>query len=281
LALGAFVTPAQDVAAVPSANDLYCSGVVTSEAVPQSSFIITGQESDTTLQYMAGDTVFINKGSKQGITAGQQFSVIRPAIDPVEVDWTKWQTSIFQKMGTLWEDEGRITVVSVRPDVSLAKVSSSCNPMQRGDVILPLMDRPVPPPKPEFKFERYTLPNGKKLAMAVIGKRFSEEASSNDVVYVNLGSQQGMKVGDYFRFFRYTGQHNEAADSDPRFAFAIDKNLGPTFGFGGVSKNHTWQNTPRENVGEGVIIRTGPNSSTVMITYSYTPIFMGDYAEAE
>ena len=38
---------------------------------------------------------------------------------------------------------------------------------------------------------------------------------TNDIIYVNLGSEQGVRVGDYFRIFRYTGTQHETAYQTP------------------------------------------------------------------
>jgi hypothetical protein len=88
-------------------------------------------------------------------------------------------------------------------------------------------------------------------------------------------------VGDYFRIFRFTGTQNETAYQTSRFAFNVDGDLGPTYGYGGVSKRYNWANVPREVLGEGVVLRTGPNSSTVLITFSAREIYAGDYVEME
>ena len=227
-----------------------------------------------------GDVVYLNKGSKQGVTEGEVFSVVRPTEDWGGVEWSKSQYSILKKMGIMWEDEGRITVISVRPDVSIARINKSCNDIQRGDIVLPFIERPVPPGKTDFHFDRFAPATGKPLAMVVIGKKYTEELGPRDILYVNLGAQQGVKVGDYFRIFRYTGSHHEVAYQDPRFAFDVERKLGPTWGFGGVSKQFDWSNVPRQDIGEGVVVRTGPNAATVMITFSEREIFAGDYVEA-
>ena len=46
LAVSGAVASAQDQTPVPIENDLYCSGTVTTEAVPRSSYIITGEGSN-------------------------------------------------------------------------------------------------------------------------------------------------------------------------------------------------------------------------------------------
>jgi hypothetical protein len=61
----------------------------------------------------------------------------------------------------------------------------------------------------------------------------------------------------------------------------MDGDLGPSYGYGGVSTKFNWSNVPREVVGEGVVLRIAPNSSTVLITFSSREIFAGDYVEIE
>ena len=52
-------------------------------------------------------------------------------------------------------------------------------------------------------------------------------------------------------------------------------------GFGSVPGKYKWDNMPREDIGEGVVLRTGPDSATVLITLSLREIYPGDYVELE
>jgi hypothetical protein len=87
-------------------------------------------------------------------------------------------------------------------------------------------------------------------------------------------------VGDYFRIFRYQGTEHETAYQLTRIAFEIEPSFGLA-GFGTVPKKWNWSNVPREVLGEGVVVRTAPNSSTVLITFSLREMFPGDYVELE
>jgi hypothetical protein len=281
LGLSAVAAAAQDKTSVPTANDLYCSGLVTTASVPRDTYIITGEQSNAKITFDEGEYVYVNKGSDQGVKVGDEFFIVRPVYDQTKMDWTKWQTPILNKMGTVWEDEGRVKVIVARPGVSIAQVEHSCDSMQRGDIVLPFVERPAPPLKSEDGFDRFAAPNGKALAMVITGKKFQQEVGNEDVIYVNLGTDQGVKVGEYFRIFRYQGTQHEAAYETARTAFDIEGSLGPTVGFGVSPKKWNWSNTPREVVGEGIVLRTGPNSSSVLITFSLREIFPGDYVEAE
>ncbi|HUJ31888.1 MAG TPA: hypothetical protein VLY23_11455 [Candidatus Acidoferrum sp.] len=281
LAISGAVASAQDQAPVPIENDLYCSGIVTTENVPRSSYVITGEGSGYRITFDYGDYVYINRGAEQGTKVGDEFAVIRPEVDPFLIQWSKWQYAILHKMGTVWADEGRLKVVVVERNTSVAQIVQSCEMIQRGDVIVPFTERPQPPLKAENNFDRFAPPSGKAKAMLIVGKRFQEQLGTNDIAYVNLGRDQGVRVGDYFRVFRYTGTEHDAVVTTQRFAFDAEGDLGPTFGFGSSGRKWDWQNTPREVLGEGVVVRTSPNSSTVLLTFILREVYAGDYVELE
>jgi hypothetical protein len=280
LGLSGAAASAQNMTAAPYPNNVYCTGVVTTEAVPRDTYVVSGEDSSMDIVFSDHDSVFINKGSSKGVKVGDEFFVIRPVEDPTKTEWTKWQFAILRKMGTVWEDEARVKVTDARPNVSIAKIEQSCGYIQRADVVVPFVERPQPPLKP-VRFDQFAQPDGKALAMVITGQKFFSAVGKNDIVYVNLGSGQGVKVGDYFRIFRYTGTQNETAYETRRFAFDVDGDFGPTYGFGGVSKKYNWTNVPREVLGEGVVLRAGPNSATVLITFSEREIYAGDYVEIE
>ncbi len=262
-------------------NDVYCSGVVKTASVPTQTFAITGEESNARLTYTLGDVVYINKGSDQGAKVGDEYSLIRAEQDPLPIEWTKWQHAIFRKMGTLWVDLGRAKVVQVLPKSSIATIDHMCDTVQRGDIAVPFTEQPTPTLKTVGEFQRFAPPDGKPLAMVIVGKGFRNELGNNDIMYVNLGNAQGVHVGQYFRIFRYTGTQHEIAYQTPRYAFDQQFGEGAGYGFGAVPSKYDWTNTPREVLGEGVVLRTGENSSTVLITFAVHEIYSGDYVELE
>jgi hypothetical protein len=44
---------------------------------------------------------------------------------------------------------------------------------------------------------------------------------------------------------------------------------------------YQWNDLPRQVLGEGIVVRTGANSSTVLMTTAREEIFIGDYVELE
>ena len=285
LGLSGMVAGAQSAPPVPRLGDIYCSGEVTTEAIPHDTYVITGEQSDTRITFDEGDYVYVNKGSNQGVKVGDVFSAVRAVKDPFGIEWTKWEFAILKKMGTVWEDEGRVKVIIVRPDTSIGQVEHSCDYVQRGDILVPFTERPAPPLKSEAGFDRFAPANGKPLAMVITGKKFQQQVGNNDIIYVNLGNSQGVKIGDYFRIFRYQGTQHETDYQTPRYAFDLEDGMAVPdvgiYGFGSVPKKWNWSNVPREDVGEGIVLRTGPNSATVLITFCLRPVYPGDYVEIE
>jgi len=258
----------------PRQDEMYCSGVITDKAVPNNLYLISGEDSAYKITYDPGDFVYINAGQGQGAKIGDQFEVIRPVTDHMpQVMWFKYQESLTKAMGTRYADIGRLRIVRVDAKTSTAVVAMGCDVMQRGDLVRPFAARPIP----QFhnvKLDPLAPPSGKKTAMVVSGKDYQELTGPGKIVYVNLGGEQGVRIGDYFRVFRYQGSRAEANYTYKDAAYKV-------YGFGSTPLAYTWNDLPREVLGEGIVLRVGPNSSTVLVTAARREIFVGDYVEVE
>jgi len=190
------------------------------------------------------------------------------------VQWFKWQNKLAKAMGTFYKDAGQLQVVNVQPNVSTAQVTFTCEFLQRGDLIRPLQERPAPPFKTETNFDRFAPVSGKSVGMLVFGKDFSQTYGKFSTVYVNLGTNQGVAVGDYMRIFRYQGSHAETAKYYEDYQYSM-------YGYGSTPVHYQWNDLPREILGEGVVLNVGPNSSTILVTLSRVDMFAGDYVEVE
>jgi hypothetical protein len=273
--LMASLVQAQEVSKTPNENQLYCSGIVTSDPVPTDTYIISGEESYVRVTYGEGKLVFVNKGASQGVKVGDEFEVIRPTpIDYLQFEWFQSQNKLLKAMGTTYEDEARVRIVNVQRDTSTGEVVFACSYAQRGDLALPFAPRPAPMLKSGEEFDKFAPPSGKSKAMIVTTRYFGELAADGRIVYVNLGNAQGVKVGDYFRVFRYQGNSVETEYQTPRIAYQI-------FGFGSTPRPYTGAELPRAVLGEGVVLRVSKNAATVLITFSARQIYPGDYVELE
>jgi hypothetical protein len=258
----------------PDASSIYCSGFYTDQRVPDELRLISGEQSNYKVTFAQGDYVYINHGGNQGVKEGDRFAVVRPVTELLEVPWFKWQLKLMKAMGTAYEDAGQVRVVKVHPNVAIAQVSFSCGMMQRGDIVRPFEERPTPPFKDVGKFDHFAPVSGKPVAMVVAARGFHELAGQNQAIYVNLGTSQGVKVGDYFRIFRYQGSTSEYAPQTKGYQYML-------YGYGSAPKRYEWNDLPREVLGEGIVLNASRNSSTVMITFNSVEVYTGDYVELE
>jgi len=258
----------------PDFSAVYCAGFVTDDKMQDDIRVISGEQSDVKIVFARGDYVYINKGSNQGVRVGDRFFAVRPDPDPLKVQWFKWQDKLLKAMGTVYRDTGQLVVTVVQPNVSTAKVTFTCNFLQRGDILRPMQERPSPEYKPAGQFDHFAPVSGKSVGMLVLGPSYSQTYGQNSIVYVNLGANQGVKVGDYFRIFRYQGARAETTQSTPDTQYKL-------YGFGSTPQKYEWNDLPREVLGEGIVIRVDHNSSTMFVTHTSIDTYAGDYVEIE
>jgi hypothetical protein len=266
--------PAGQAASQTDYTTVNCSGFISDTKLADSTHLISGEQSDQKITFTSGDYVYINQGQDKGVKVGDRYTVVRPEVDPTVAPWFAGQDKLLKAMGTMYTDEGQIRVINVHAKVSIAQVIFSCGFMQRGDIVQPYKDRPAPPFKDAAPFDHFAPASGKPVAMVVAGKDFAETYGRNHTVYVNLGTDKGVKVGDYFRIFRYQGNTAETAPTTKGYQYML-------FGFGSAPARYEWKDLPRELVGEGIVINVSRNSSTVMITFSSITVYAGDYVELE
>src|SRR5215469_18547118 len=229
--LGAAVGSAQEnrtatkEPAAPDYNMVNCSGFVTDQKFGEDPRIVSGEQSNYKLTFSGGDYVYINRGQDKGVKVGDRFSVVRPDDYAGDAPWFKWQEKLMKAMGTQYIDAGQVRVVNVQSKVSVAQIIFSCDYMQRGDFVLPYQERPVPPYKEAAAFDHFAPVSGKPVAMVVSGKDHMDSYGQNSAVYVNLGTNQGVKIGDYFRIFRYQGSTAETVPQTKDYQFTM-------YGFG-------------------------------------------------
>jgi hypothetical protein len=257
----------------PDPSYVYCSGFLSDPKLPNDIRVISGEQSDYKLAFYHGDYVYINRGADKGVQVGDRFTVVRPEKDPAN-EWFNGQNRLLRAMGTLYKDTGQVRVVNVQPKVSIAEVLFSCDYMQRGDIVRPFEERPSPPFKEAAAFDHFAPVSGKPVGTVISSFDYQQLLGRGNMMYVNLGTAKGVKVGDYMRVFRYEGKENAIATEVSGYQHTM-------YGFGSAPERYSWKDLPREVLGEGIVLNVTKNAATVLLTYSYQPMYAGDYVEIE
>jgi hypothetical protein len=315
----AFTTNAQSPAATPqvvmpsSAQplrvagkfSLYCAGYIRYQRLPGMPEIVGAEEEQEQRTYADGDIVYLNAGSQQGIKEGQNFQIIRPRGD---VKGVHKQKRGF--LGTYIQEIGQLQVFKVRENTSAALITFTCDAALLGDLLAPIPDRESPLQRAEEDLDRFADPTGKQNGILMMAKDSREMVTRNDIVYIDLGSEDQIKRGDYLTIYRPLGTGNVTRVDNEEMArnratvFQSNRYHG-----GGFSNQATrakdstaFRDTegrfrykpitsrevkrhrplmPRKIVGELVIIDVQTRTATAIITRVASEVHTGDWVEIQ
>jgi hypothetical protein len=183
-------------------------------------------------------------------------------------DFAKWGTAFAkakskEKYGYYYQDIGRLRVLLAQEDSATVEVIFACEEIQVNDLAIAAEQR-LSPLQRAGSFDRFAPPSGKTTGSIFMSKEFRSLLSSGHIVYVDLGGKHNVQVGDYFRVLR-------------RF----HKDSVSLFNRGDYNHNRATFDSMLKVIGEVVILRVEPSTSTALITYSSQDILLGDGVELE
>jgi len=184
---------------MPTYADVYCAGFINRQTLPDAHFVGGGLETPSTTKFVRGDIVYLY-GS--GYTPGAEYEIIRALRDINEYEMFPGQRKLLKSTGQPYMEVGRVRIVDTRSKTAVAHVEYSCDPINLGDTAIPFAEKTMVAFHPPLRFDVF-LPTGSKVSgRIVMAKDFDAELGTGQKVYINVGSNQGVKVGDYFRAVR-------------------------------------------------------------------------------
>lgn len=276
--LSAVVAAAQQMpteAGRPAYSDVYCSGFVTNQLLPKTHYIAGGWETPHARRFSDREYVYLDGG---GFQQGTQYSIHRMVRDPNRWRPFEGQKQALAAVGEMYADVGRVQIVGVRGNIGIAQVMFSCDGMAPGDVAVPYQDRPVPALRltSGASWDRFAPPNGLLMGRIVASKDFDYLVGTGHKVYLNVGTNQGVKPGDYFRAVRdyRLDSMNKVDALSYKASVADDTQKDPPH----FSKSRLGE-LPRRALGEMVVLSASPSSATAMVTFALENIEVGDRVE--
>ena len=270
----------------PTSSDLYCAGFVNKQVLPNSNFVLGGLESPNTTKFVNNDLIYL---AGHGYQAGQQYTIVRELRDANRYEIFAGQHSMLAAMGQPYAELARVRIIDTRSKSAVGHIEFSCEPVDPGDIAIPYAEKQPVVFHPPLRFDRFAPPNGKVNGRIVLGKDFDSELGTGKKVYINVGANQGIKVGDYFRAVRsYTADLNDPVDSLSFKASTVEDtqrrepNIEPhMFTQSGKGPTIHVSDYPRRAVGEIVVIRTTPTTATGMIVFALEDVHLGDRVELD
>jgi hypothetical protein len=269
----------------PTAADIYCAGFISKNRIPDANYINGGLETPTSTKFEMGELVYL---AGSGYQTGQLYSIVREMRDVNEYEIYPGMRKLLAATGHPYGDIGRIRVVDTRGHTAIAQVEFSCDPINPGDVVVPFAEKPPVAFHIPGHFDRFTLPNNRLTGRIVLGRDFDAFLGTGMKLYMNMGSNQGVKVGDYFRVVRpYTTTLSDPVDSLSFEAQTSEDTQvrPPTFEAKRFAKskgpNIHVRDLPRRAVGEVVVLNVTPTASSAMIVFALEDVHAGDTVELD
>ncbi len=296
------VAPAQTQAPQADAtreSEFECSGFIEHQPPASRLEIIGAEEEQEQRHFAEGDYLYISGGTQAGVRVGDEYSVVRPR--------GRFKSPVSRKGGSLGmytQQVGRLRVVNVKQNVSVALVTRTCDDILLGDLLRVAPQRTKPFIRAEASLDRFAEPSGKQQGRILMARDGRELLSRDHVVFIDLGAEDNIKAGDYLTVYRPLGTgdisrfRDEEVTPNRSHGFQSDR-----FGGGGKYSNKAQRvkdpvngdnsiiNTPelmarrpvmpRKIVGEIVIINVEGRTATAVVTRTAQEIHTGDFVEVQ
>ncbi len=290
----------QQYVIVAKDDELSCGGM--SEDAPAARRLesIGGEEEQEQRVFSSGDIVYLSGGANLDLRVGEELSIARPR--------GQFKSDFSRKKGFLGvytQEVGRLRIKQVRDQVSVAEITSACGAIYFGDYLRSLPNRQAPAGRAADPIDRFAAASGKQQGRIVLARDGREYVSRNQVVFIDLGVEDSVKVGDYLTVFRPVGEGNVTTFRDEEIVVPASSGFesdqfkggkfsnqatrvkrpnetgvyGPVVSSPGIKKRRP--RLPRKIVGEMVIIATEQRTATAVITRTAQEINTGDFVEIQ
>jgi hypothetical protein len=267
--------------------------------------IVGAEEEQEQRNFTDGEVVYVNQGSQQGIKVGDRFQIIRPR---GEVKHVHRQKKGF--LGVFVQEVGMLEVFKVNENTSAAQITFSCETILLGDLLTKAPYRESPIVRSDLALDRFADPTNKQNGRVMMARDGRELLTRNDIVYIDLGSEDKVAPGDYLTIYRPLGTgtvtrvDNEENARGRSIGFSSDRFRGGGFSTQGQrAKDSTAlvdnegfyrfrpittkeikrdrPKMPRKIVGEMVIIDVQTRTATAVITRVTSEVHTGDWVEIQ
>lgn len=269
----------------PTYADMYCAGFISRQTLPDANFVAGGMDTPSTTKFVRGDIVYL---FGTGYSLGGQYEIIRALQDIDKYEMYPGQFKLMKETGQPYEEVARVKIIDMRSRAAIGQVEYSCDTISPGDTAIPFAEKQMVNFHSPMRFDLF-LPTNKQLSgRIVMGKDFDSQLGTGQKVYLNVGANQGVKVGDFFRATRsYEADLQDPVDSlSFKAAMAEDtQKKTPSVDPGMFEKSNGpvihVRDLPRRAVGEIVIIGVTPTTATGMIVFAVETVHAGDDVEID
>lgn len=276
-------------------NNLYCAGYVTTSSIDTGDRIIGAWNEQDGSLYSQSNFVYLSLPAAGEAKPGDMFSVVRPR-GQVKTKWTKKGN-----LGMYVHEVGSVEVVRVNSDHVVARVHTSCDNFLLGDLVRPMETRVSPMFVERPALDVFGTSSGKAMGRLFMARDNREALSKENIVYIDLGTEDNVSVGDYVTVFRPLGKGNPYDKDINESVEARVSDFGSFEYKGGGFSNQTYRKSGnnaggkavtggkakggrpdiRKVVGELIVLNVKERTATALIVRNAQEIHTGDWVEIQ
>ncbi|GIU82266.1 MAG: hypothetical protein D6687_08950 [Acidobacteria bacterium] len=276
-------------------NHLFCAGYIQNSPINTEWEVVGSPDEREQNIYSENDFLYISRGLGN-IQPGDTLQIIRPR--------GRVETRHSQKkdLGFYVQEIGMVEIVRVKPEIVVARVKMSCDNILLGDLLIPVPSRTSPLYEERPPLDIFANPSGKITGKIIMARDGLEALSANQIVYIDLGTEDNIKVGDYLTVFRPLGKggvvnlyaketlsaRDEGFQSNAyrggKFSIQAPRKSGEYANGSIVTSKDAKSRRPKDLrliVGEIVVLNVKEKTATALITRSNQEIHPGDMVELQ
>lgn len=273
---------------VATGRDLYCAGYIRADETKSTMKIIGAEEENRLSRFGQGMVVYISTNGAQNVRPGALFAVTRP----MGKFHSPYQRTGGKTLGTFVRELGVLRVMAVQGQTATARVTVSCEELQLGDILVPFAERSAPETDVSQPLPRYQPTSGRQPGRIVLQREMREQIGPRDVVYIDLGAENGVKAGDKFTIFRHKPDDGSVLRFDDddivirqSGGYESDRFKGGKFSMGHPAEareqvRKTRPAIPQKILGELVVIAVEGKAATAIVTRTTQEVHTGDRIES-
>ena len=180
---------------IGSEADIYCFAYLddTGEELPYR--ITGGEEGEIRFTYSTGDIVYVSGGEADGVTAGQEYFIVKAA-DELRHPATG------ARIGRVMLYQGHLRILCTTDHGATAELLSSCDAIMVGDLLKPFEPIPIPMTVLSPATTRCDPPNDKAKGYIVYSKGGLEAFGEDHMVLLDLGEADQASPGTLCNIYR-------------------------------------------------------------------------------
>ncbi len=255
-----------------SKRELYGTGFITKEMVKMDAFIIGAEDEDHERYLGEGEIVYLNKGMNQNVVPGAKFEIIRntgKVFNPI--------TKKF--VGYYYKQIGILKVLISHDTNSIAKIEYATDAAFIGDGLLNYEKKNFIEGNRNYKMTRFMEDTGKATGNVVFIENYKTFAGQEEVIYLDLGKNSGIKPGDYVSIYTRYGKYKVEGE--------LGRTISQTNFKPSKAKDFKRQkkialknrNIPRVINGDAIVLEVYDTACKAIIVENRKPIHIGDYAQ--